>query len=104
MNRPIIAVALLALALPLAPSPVAAGAIESACLGSGRPAATRALCSCIDRVAAQTLTWSDQRQAARFFRDPQRAQDVRMSKSERDNAFWDRYRAFASAAEVQCAM
>ena len=104
MKRPIIAAALLALALPLAPAPVQAGAIESACLGSGRAAATRALCNCIDQVAGQTLTRSDQRLAARFFRDPQRAQDVRMSKSERDNAFWERYRNFAAAAEARCAM
>jgi len=104
MKTPIIAAALLALALPLAPAPIAAGAIESACLSSGRASATRALCDCIDRVADQTLTRSDQRQAARFFRDPQRAQDVRMSKSDRDNEFWDRYRNFASTAEARCAM
>jgi len=104
MKTPILAAALLALALPLSPAPAVAGPIESACLNSGRTAASRALCRCIDQVAAQTLTRADQRQAARFFRDPQRAQDVRMSKSDRDNAFWQRYRNFATAAESRCAM
>lgn len=103
MTKHIIAAATLALVLPLAPTPALAGPVEGACLSSGRAAATRALCSCIDRVAMQTLTRSEQRQAARFFRDPQRAQDVRMSTSERDNAFWARYREFSAAAEARCA-
>lgn len=102
MRIPLVAVALLALALPVAPAQ--AGPIENACLGSGRPAATRALCNCIDAVARQTLSWGEQRQAARFFSDPQRAQDVRMSKSDRDNAFWARYRAFVTAAEARCGL
>lgn len=101
MRISLVATILLALWLPQAPAQ--AGPIENACLGSGRPAATRALCSCIDTVARQTLSSSEQRQAARFFNDPQRAQDVRMSKTDRDNAFWARYRAFAASAELYCA-
>lgn len=103
MKKSVMIAMLIALAVPVIPAPAKAGPIETACLGSGRAAATRALCSCIDRVASETLTRSDQRQAARFFRDPQRAQDVRMSKSERDNAFWQRYRTFTANAEARCA-
>ena len=101
MRISLVAATLLSLSLPQ--TPAQAGPIESACLGSGRPAATRALCNCIDSVARQTLSWGEQRQAARFFDDPQRAQDVRMSKSDRDNAFWARYREFAASAELYCA-
>lgn len=94
----------LAAAASLSPmAPVHAGAIESACLRSDRPAANRSLCGCIQRVADQTLTRGDQRLAASFFRDPDRAQEVRMSTSSRDNEFWDRYRAFADRAEAVCA-
>ena len=50
-----------------------------------------------------TLSRSDQRRAAGFFRDAQQAQDVRMSKRDADNQFWDRYKTFAAAAEAYCA-
>ncbi len=85
------------------PGAAAAGAIEAACLRSDRPGATRALCRCIDTVAQTTLTRSEQGRAARFFGDPQRAQDVRMSTTDRDNLFWDRYRDFGATAERSCA-
>jgi hypothetical protein len=102
MTRTLIAVALAALLIPSLPAPVHAGPIENACVRSDRPNVSRSLCACIQAVANQTLNRSDQRQAARFFRDPQRAQDVRMSKSARDNEFWTRYRAFGEAAELRC--
>jgi hypothetical protein len=103
MTRILIAAALAALVLPVAPAPVQAGPIETACTRSDRANGNRNLCRCIQSVADQTLTRADQRQAARFFRDPQRAQDIRTSKSARDNEFWSRYRAFGSAAEQRCA-
>lgn len=89
--------------LPLAPSVAAAGPIESACLSSGRQAASRSLCNCIQSVANSTLSRADQRQAAAFFRDPHKSQEIRASKSSRDNEFWARYRSFGSAAEAYCA-
>lgn len=84
------------------PSPVEARNIEQACMNSGRSSANRSLCGCIQRVADQTLTSSDQRTAARFFKDPQKAQDMRMSKSDRDNAFWERYQNFGYTAGKVC--
>lgn len=78
------------------------GPIGSACIEADRSAATPALCSCIQAVANQTLTGSEQRQAARFFDDPDRAQEVRTSDRPSDDAFWDRYRAFADTARVTC--
>jgi hypothetical protein len=80
-----------------------AGPVESACIRSDRRQATAALCRCIDSVAQQTLTRSEQRRAASFFRDPELAQQTRMSKRDSDNAFWARYRAFGETAEQYCA-
>lgn len=90
------------LSLLAIPQVASAGPIENACLSSGR-APGAALCSCIQRAADATLTRRDQRTAARFFSDPGRAQDVRMSTRESDNAFWARYRQFGATAEAQCA-
>lgn len=103
MRKSLFTLALAGLVLPLAAEAVQASTIQTACMRSDRPQATRALCSCIQSVADGTLTRADQRQAARFFRDPDRAQTVRMSSNERDRAFWQRYRAFATAAEQRCA-
>jgi hypothetical protein len=103
MKHTLLAATLAILAAPLIPAPASAGPLETACLRSDRAQATRALCRCIDSVAQSTLTRAEQRRAASFFRDPQLAQDVRMSKNERDNAFWARYRAFGDAAERSCA-
>lgn len=102
MKISLIAAAVTALAL-LAPVAAIAGPVETACNRSDRPGANRAICRCIDSVASQTLTRSEQRRAARFFANPQEAQDVRMSRSTADNTFWARYRAFGEAAEQHCA-
>ena len=98
MNRILIAAAAIVLTTPLA----MAGPIDSACVRSERGARQPALCGCVQQVANQMLTRSDQRLAASFFRDPHKAQVVRMSKRDSDNAFWSRYKAFASAAESYC--
>ena len=50
-----------------------------------------------------TLSRADQRRAAKFFADADEAQQVRMSKSDSDNAFWARYKNFATTAEAYCA-
>jgi hypothetical protein len=100
MTKTLIAAALTAIVLPMAAAE--ARTIERACNASDRAGATAQLCRCVQRVADNHLTRSDQRQAARFFRDPERAQQVRMSRDDRDRAFWQRYRAFAEAAEAAC--
>ena len=79
-----------------------AGPIESACMRSGREAASRALCGCIQQVADMTLKGGDQRRAAKFFRDPDLAHTVWISQKPADDAFWDRYKQFGSMAEAYC--
>ncbi|RJL16318.1 hypothetical protein [Paracoccus siganidrum] len=98
LNRIVIAATAVMLTAPLA----VAGPIDSACVRSDRARGNAPLCGCIQQVANQTLSRSDQRRAADFFRDPHRAQEVRTSKSDADNAFWARYKRFASAAEAYC--
>ena len=95
----------LALALTVAASaPVAsfAGPIEQACLRSDRPSANRAVCGCVQDAANLTLNNSDQKLAASFFKDPQKAQDIRQSDRSSHEAFWKRYREFGEAAETFC--
>lgn len=100
MIRYTLATATLALLLPFSAS---AGPIESACLKSDRQAASRPLCGCIQQVADMTLRSGDQRKAAKFFKDPDQAQKVRMSKSDSDNEFWARYKNFGETAQAYCA-
>ena len=81
----------------------ASGPISQACLRSGRDAANTRLCSCVQGTANQTLSRSDQDLAASFYRDPQRAQQIRQSNSSRNQAFWRRYTTYATRAEEVCA-
>ena len=80
----------------------AAGPIEGACLKSARTAANRSLCSCIQQVADITLKNNDQNLVASFFKDPNKAEKVRMSQSKRDDAFWERYSTFGDQARLSC--
>lgn len=80
----------------------AAGSVDGACMRAGRTA-DRVLCTCIQQVADMTLTNADQRRAAAFFQDPEKAQEVRMSDRASDEDFWGRYKNFASSAEALCA-
>ncbi len=101
MSRMLFGAAIAGLSLMMV-NAVQAGPITNACLRSDRDAANRQLCACIQRVANQTLNGGDQRQVAAFFKDPDKAQNVRMSQSDRDDAFWDRYKAFSEAAAASC--
>ncbi len=84
-------------------APIAdAAQIKRACLASDREAATRARCSCIQRVANQALTRSDQKTVAKWFTDPHKAQELKMSKTARDDALWDRYQNFGQMAQAIC--
>lgn len=84
------------------PMAAVAGPVESACNRSNRDAATRSLCNCIGQVADQTLRGGDQRRAATFFKDPDKAHKVWISQSNGDDAFWERYKAFGDQAEAYC--
>ena len=97
MLKPAVIVAAVVLTAPLA----VAGPIDSACHGSERSGSAR-LCGCIQQVADATLSRADQRRAAGFFRDAEKAQEVRMSKRDADNAFWARYKNFANTAQAYC--
>ena len=78
------------------------GEMGKACMASGRSAANTALCSCVQSTANGTLTRRDQKLAATFFEDPQRAQDIRPSDNANHEAFWRRYRDFTGQAERVC--
>ena len=80
----------------------AAGTIERACLKSDRKAANRSLCGCIQDVADATLSGSDQRLAAKFFKKPSLAQDIRQSDRRSHEVFWKKYKAFGETAQTYC--
>lgn len=100
--RKLILVAGMAIGLGMIAGAASAGAVGNACMKSDRKGASRALCGCIQQVADMTLSRSDQRLAAKFFKDPQKAQDMRQAKGERNNAFWAKYKNFGSTAEAYC--
>lgn len=92
---------LLSLTIALLTGPAAAGTIQRACLDAPR-AGSPHLCSCIQSAADRTLTNKDQRLAARFFDDPDMAQEIRQSDRQSHEVFWKRYRNFGKAAEAFC--
>jgi hypothetical protein len=98
----LLSVLALAAASATAPLPAAANPIERACNASDRAAATRSLCSCIGTAAERTLTRSQMRAGARFFTDPQRAQDVRQSDRRSHEEMWRAWRNFGETAEAMC--
>ncbi|MEM1129236.1 MAG: hypothetical protein AAGH83_01810 [Pseudomonadota bacterium] len=100
--RPVVLAAAAAFVITATPGPVVAGPIERACNQSDRRAASRSLCNCIGHVADQLLTRGEQRQAAKFFNDPHRAQETRMSDRQSDEVFWQRYKQFGSIATQRC--
>ena len=103
MKPLMIAALAVALAGPvLVPAPAQAKAIQSACLSSDRAQGNRQLCRCIQSAADQTLTQRDQRTGAKFFTDPDAAQDVRQSDRRVDEAFWERWRNFGDTATALC--
>lgn len=98
MIRAVIAAAL----LTTFSAPAQAGTIERACNASDRAAANRQLCNCIQQVADISLDPRDQQRAAKFFKDPAHAQEVRQSDHASDESFWKRYKAFGKNAEGYC--
>ena len=84
------------------PVPAAANPVERACLQSARAAVSPGLCACIGSAADLTLSRGQMRAGARFFDDPQRAQEVRQSDRRRHEDLWRAWRNFGETAEAMC--
>lgn len=80
----------------------ASGPIASACLVSGRRDASPALCGCVQAAANLTLSPDDQRRSSRYFSEPDLLQEVKVSDSVKNEAFWDRWIAFRDRANSMC--
>lgn len=91
----------IAAAFMVVPDAAEANPIQRACLASERNV-SRSLCSCIGDAADATLSRSQMRMGARWFDDPQRAQDTRQSDRERDEEMWSAWRTFSTLAEQSC--
>ena len=102
MKRVMIAALVATFLTPVIPAPVEAGPISSACNRSDRKASTPRLCRCIQAAANRELTRADQRLAAKFFRDPHHAQEIRQSDRVSHERFWVRYKRFGTRAEQMC--
>ncbi|VAV88568.1 hypothetical protein MNBD_ALPHA07-417 [hydrothermal vent metagenome] len=87
---------------PLRNAPVAFGPISQACMASGRDARSRDLCGCIQSVADDMLSNSQQRRAVVFYNNPQLAQEVRQSDRSNDERFWEAYVAYGERAKTTC--
>ncbi|MGI3168629.1 hypothetical protein ACRARG_05725 [Pseudooceanicola sp. C21-150M6] len=83
-------------------SAMAAGPVSRACIASDRASSSYALCSCLQQVANKTLTRRDQRTVAKIFKEPQLAQDIKMSKTTANDVFWERYQVFGATATKTC--
>lgn len=79
-----------------------AGPISRACMASDNKARSTSVCGCIQQVANRTLDRSDQKLAAKIFRKPQMAQDIRMSDNRQHEVFWKKYKAFGTTASKTC--
>lgn len=99
--KPILLVLGLVAGLIVPAGPVSADTIRKACLTAPRAGDAR-LCACIQAAADRTLTRKDQKLAATFFKDPDRAQEIRQSDRSAHEAFWQRYKAFGQTAEAFC--
>ncbi len=80
---------------------VQAGTIERACINSQR-SASPGVCSCIQQVADMKLSRSDQKMAAKFFKDPHLAQETRQSSNRSKEKFWLRYKEWGQTAAQTC--
>ena len=97
----LVKLSIVCVALAASVTPAVSGKIERACIKSERPA-SRSTCSCIQNVADVKLSSGDQAMAAKFFADPQRAQDTRQSDNRSAEAFWKRYKEFGHLAAKHC--
>jgi hypothetical protein len=94
----------LGLGLAMLAGAAQADVIQRACLSSDRGARNSALCGCIQQVADMTLSRGDQRKAAKFFKNPDLAQETRQKSDDSVIDFWDRYKNFGATAQAYCAV
>ena len=90
---------------PARMAPVASfakGPIGDACVKSRRQAASRSMCGCVQAAADLTLSGRDQRRGAKFFTDLKAIQDMQLSDTPANEAFWDRWQNFSDTAESMC--
>ena len=80
----------------------ATGPISRACMASDRKARNPRLCGCIQAVANQHLSSSEQSTAVSFYSDPHKAQQTRQSDDSGQERFWLKYKAYSAAAEASC--
>lgn len=83
--------------------PFATGPIYAACQAGGRRAASQARCGCVQAVADQALSRSDQRRGAGYFKDPHALQEVRQSDNAGNERFWKAWKAYGQQAAEICA-
>ncbi|CUH54201.1 hypothetical protein [Shimia marina] len=91
-----------AILIPFLPSETEAGTMTRACLRSDRDGATRSMCRCIQKVANQSLSRSDQKLAASFIKEPHKAQEIRQSDRRSHETFWLRYKSFGNDVTASC--
>ncbi|MBR9763806.1 MAG: hypothetical protein GYB53_09840 [Rhodobacteraceae bacterium] len=103
INSSRVALAAAAIAFLSIPGGAQADTIRRACLTSPNGGASIQLCGCIQGVADLVLSSRDQRTAAKFFRSPDKAQEMKMSSSRSDARFWEKYSYFGAVAQEQCA-
>lgn len=80
----------------------ASGPIQKACQTDRRKASSRARCGCVQAVANQTLSTSEQRRGAKFFKNPAKLQEVRQSDNPANERFWKAWKAYGQAAAALC--
>lgn len=78
------------------------GPIQKACEADGRKSASRARCGCVQAVADESLSSSDQRRGAKMFRDPHQLQEIRQSDNSENERFWLAWKAFGQTAAAFC--
>ncbi|ROU03525.1 arginine transporter [Histidinibacterium lentulum] len=102
MHRLLLVLAVLALASCGGGGSRPTGEVGQACMSAGRSAATPRLCSCIDQVAGRTLSRAEQRETARYIRDPEKLQEMKLDDRPRAEEMWRTYDRFVNAARTAC--
>lgn len=96
------ALCMASLLIATVPAPTEASTMQNACMKSDRKAKSRKMCRCMQSVANQELSKSDQKLAASFFKEPHKAQEIRQSDRRSHEQFWERYKEFGAVFAATC--